>query len=81
MPERLEIFHFKDKKSQEAFKINTSETTEFTDCFNSKEPLNVKIEKWRKILDSHISKVFKKIRINLLLSSMVDYLPESTFLE
>ena len=31
--ERNEIFNFKDEKSKEAFKTNTSETEEFTDCF------------------------------------------------
>ena len=63
-PERQEIFDFKDKKSQEAFKINTSETNEFTDCFNGKQTLMEKIEKWRKVLDIHCAKSFKKIRIN-----------------
>ena len=62
-PERMEIFNFKDKKSQEAFKINTSETDEFTECFNGEDPLIQKIEKWRKVLNSHCAKAFKKIRI------------------
>ena len=62
-PERLEIFNFKDKNAQEAFKTITSETEEFTDCFNGEDDLIEKIEKWRIVLESHCSAVFKKIRI------------------
>ena len=79
-PERMEIFNFKDKKSQEAFKINTSETDEFTECFKGEDPLIQKIEKWRKVLNSHCSKAFRKIRIkdkkmkpiNKKISSLID---------
>ena len=62
-PEREEIHNFKDKQSQEAFRILTSETNEFTDCFVGKQPLLQKISKWRKVLKVHCSKAFKKIRI------------------
>ena len=62
-PERQEIFNFKDKKSQEEFKINTTETNEFTACFNGEKSLSDKIENWRKVLISHCTKAFKKIRI------------------
>ena len=62
-PEREEMFNFKDKQSQEVFTINTSETEDFTDCFNGEAPLSEKIENWKKVLMSHCSKAFKKIRI------------------
>ena len=62
-PERQEILNFKDKKSQERFKNNTSETNEFTECFNNDKSLSEKIENWRKLLASHCKKAFKKIRI------------------
>ena len=62
-PERKEMFNFKDKNCQEAFKINTSETEDFTDCFNGEAPLNEKINNWKRVLMSHCSKAFKKIRI------------------
>ena len=62
--ERQEIYNFKDKRSQETFKINTSETKEFTECFNGKENLISNIENWRKVLNFHCAKAFKKIRIN-----------------
>ena len=61
--ERLEIFNFKDKISQEVFKKNTSKTDQFTKCFEGEDLLSEKIEKWRKLLDSECSKAFKKIRI------------------
>ena len=79
-PERQEIFNFMNKQSQEAFKIRTTETKEFTDCFSGDEPLLQKIEKWRRVLKLHCSGAFRKIRIkkNTLkpiskrLSSLID---------
>ena len=62
-PERHEIFNFKNKKSQELFKKITSETEEFTDCFDGDSPLIEKIENWRKLLFSYCSTAFKKIRL------------------
>ena len=44
-PEKLEVFNFKNKKSQEVFKTITSETSEFTDCFKGESNLLNKIEK------------------------------------
>ena len=61
--ERLEVFNFKDENSQKVFKINTSETDEFTKCFEGEDQLIEKIEKWIKVLDNECSKAFKKIRI------------------
>ena len=62
-PDRKEILNFKDKEGQENFKIFTSETNEFTDCFKSKEPLKCQVENWRQILSTYCKKSFKKIRI------------------
>ena len=62
-PDRQEILNFKDRKSQEVFKNNTSETNEFTDCFDGEHSLLEKVENWRKVLNDHCSKAFKKIRI------------------
>jgi hypothetical protein len=62
-PERMELFNFKNKQSQEKFRILTSETKEFTECFSGKKPLLKKIDSWRKVLKSHCSKAFNKIRI------------------
>ena len=62
-PLREEIFNFKDKKCQEDFKMNTSNTNNFTACFDGEKPLLEKINDWKKVLKTQCSKSFKKIRI------------------
>ena len=62
-PDRREIFHFKDRESQQKFKISTSNTEEFTACFENNLPFKDQIENWRRVLNSHCSMNFKKIRI------------------
>ena len=39
-PERIKVYNFNSKENQEKLKILTSETTDFTNCFNSNAPLN-----------------------------------------
>ena len=63
-PERIEILNFKDKIAQSLFKKITSETTEFSNCFNNNLPVLKQVDKWRQTLDSHCKRAFKKIRIN-----------------
>ena len=62
-PKRREIFNFKNKKCQETFKNITTNTTEFTRCFENSLPLEKQIENWRKTLSSFCYTAFKKIRI------------------
>ena len=62
-PERREIFDFKNVDSQNTFKRISSETVEFTECFNNDLPLSRQIEKWSQVLKSYCGKAFKKIRI------------------
>ena len=62
-PERQELYNFKDKPSQEMFKMLTSETNEFSECFSNETPLLQNIENWRKVLNAYCSKAFRKIRI------------------
>ena len=62
-PERIEIFNFKDEKSQLNFRKSTTETEDFTNCFGDDAPLLSQIERWRRVLNSHCKKAFKKIRI------------------
>ena len=63
-PKRREIFRFKDKKAQELFKEKTSNTKEFSRCFQNDKSIQEQIIQWRHILNSHCKNAFKKIRIN-----------------
>ena len=62
-PVRRELYNFKDKVAQENFKSATSETKDFTSCFLNDLPLINQVEDWRKVLNLHCRKSFKKIRI------------------
>ena len=62
-PERREILNFKNSKAQDTFKMLTSETDAFTDCFSGDLPLFQKVENWRIVLNSNCQKAFQKIRI------------------
>ena len=60
---RNEMFNIKNEASQKIFKSLTSETTEFSNCFEGKANLKEKIEKWRQVLKTFCNQSFKKIRI------------------
>ena len=60
IPERREVFNFKDSESQEKFKISTSDTKAFTNCFSGDLPLLQKVENWRKVLKSFCQKSFRR---------------------
>ena len=62
-PVRREILNLKDSEGQAAFKDATTNTKEFTSCFENKLPVLQQIEKWRKVLKAHCRNSFKKIRI------------------
>ena len=62
-PVRKEVWNLKNKKSQETFRKLTSETVEFSKCFESKLPIMTQINQWRMVLNRTIQKAFKKIRI------------------
>ena len=49
-PEREEIFDYKNKESQEKFKALTTQTNEFTRCFESNKHLEIQIDDWMKTL-------------------------------
>ena len=57
------MFNFKDKEGQVKFQQLTSETSEFSQCFESNAPLSEQIENWRRALKSSCRKAFSKIRI------------------
>ena len=62
-PKRREIWNFKSKESQDTFRKQTSETKDFSDCFNDELPLMKQIDDWKKLLNSHLNNAFTKVRI------------------
>ena len=62
-PERMEIFQFKNLESQALFKKLTSNTTEFSSCFQDETDFVDQANKWRKVLNNYFHKSFKKVRI------------------
>lgn len=62
-PVRKEIYNFKCKQSQETFKEITSDTEEFSNCFEDNNSFLDQIDNWRKVLQAKCQKSFKKIRI------------------
>ena len=62
-PERRELWNFKNKESQEKFKILTSETDELSKCFKNDQSVIKQIENWKSVFDSYCRKAFKKVRI------------------
>ena len=62
-PKRREIFNFKNIKCQEVFKNITTNTTEFSRCFENNLSFEKQVNRWRKTLRSYCQNAFKKIRI------------------
>ena len=62
-PERVEIYNFNEDESKAKFKKLTSDTDEFTQCFEDETPLLKQIENWQMLLKRFCSKSFKKIRV------------------
>ena len=62
-PERVEIYDFKSNDGQKKFKKLTSETKQFTDCFNNMYPLLQQVKTWRETLETFCKRSFRKIRI------------------
>ena len=62
-PKRQEVWNFKNKEAQINFRIGTSETKDFTSCFQNELSLRKQIENWRGILNRNIKDNFKKVRI------------------
>ena len=62
-PERFETYNYKHKTSQLLFKDITTNTSEFTNCFESSDPLHIQVLNWKKCLNKHIHMSFTKTRI------------------
>ena len=59
-PERREIYDFRNGEWQLRFKKVTSETDEFSKCFENDSPLIDQIEDWQNVLKSSFRKFFRK---------------------
>ena len=62
-PIRQEVWNFRNKDAQNKFKMQTSKTNDFTNCFNNELSLEIQIQNWRNILVKNIKDNFKKVRI------------------
>ena len=62
-PQIIEMFDFKNREGQILFKKKTSETKEFTDCFENMSPLLENCERWNDKLKSYCKKSYPIIRI------------------
>ena len=62
-PKREEIYNFRNKRCQNAFKEATDNNKDLLECFASNLPFEKQSKNWNKILKSMIFKSFKKVRI------------------
>ena len=62
-PERQELFNFKNKECQEAFKKETEGNEELIKCFENELSFEVQSKNWLKTLNSIFYKCFRKVRI------------------
>ena len=61
---REELFNFKNKRCQAAFKDATENNPELLECFNNNLTFKQQSKAWKRQLNSVFFKCFKKIRIN-----------------
>ena len=62
-PTRVTMFNFKNGQGRERFKQLTTDTTEFTECFISMQPLQDQCDKRHKTVMSYCQNLFPKIRV------------------
>ena len=62
-PKRQVIWNFKNKSAQERFKKLTSETNEFSECFDNELTVIEQIDKWRTIFNLNVQNAFKRVRM------------------
>ena len=61
-PQRTDSFNFKNAESRHFFKDITSDTSEFSNFFQSNESLQAQTESWEHILKHYVVQAFQKIR-------------------
>ena len=59
------MFDFKNDKGQQIFKVQTTETTEFTDCFNDMSSVLDQCDKWLETLGAHCKTAYPIIKIRV----------------
>ena len=57
------LYNLKNSECQKLFKINTTTTKYFTRSLNNMQHLQIKCEKWKLALDTHINQAFRKMRV------------------
>ena len=60
-PQRTEAYNFKSAECRQYFKNITTDTRDFSHCFESKEGFQTQIKKWEHTLKNHVVKAFPKI--------------------
>ena len=60
---REELYNFRNKTCQKAFKEATENNKEMLECFDDNIPFENQSKRWKKVLNSVIFKCFKKVRI------------------
>ena len=63
-PSRELIFNFKNKTSQVLFKNLTTNTTDFSKCFENNLKFEEQAAEWKKVLNEYFHKAFKKVRLS-----------------
>ena len=58
-----EIYNLKNVEGQIKFKRLTEDTQDFLSCLQGRARLSVRIERWKRSLDSHIKQSFRKIKV------------------
>ena len=62
-PKRREIWNFKNKEAQKIFRTLTTETEEFSRCFDNNLSVLEQINEWRTVFNLNVSKAFRKVRV------------------
>jgi hypothetical protein len=58
--DRIEIFEFRNQESQILFKKLTSDTQEFSNCFNNELDFEIQANNWRKLLNKYYTNLSRK---------------------
>ena len=62
-PKRREIWNFKNKEAQKKFRTLTTETKEFSRCFDNNLSVLEQINEWRTVFNLNVSNAFRKVRV------------------